>query len=364
MTRNAREDLIGQPVEALPTPALVVDADALDHNLRLLAGYFTHRAAKLRPHFKSHKCVTLAKRQLDAGSAVGITCAKLSEAEALVAGGIKDVLIANQVVGLEKVKRLAILNRSGKVRSAVDSSESVAELGGAAVAAGVTIGLLVEVDVGMRRCGVSPGEPALALARRVQETPGLRFDGLQAYEGHLITLPDFEERRASVVEAMQPVQATRELLSRAGIPCTIVSGGGTGTYEVTGNLPAFNEIQAGSYALMDCSYKKVAPPFRNALFILATIISAKPDFAVADVGLKGMGNEFGLPILADAPEAKPRYIAEEHLPIDNFAAKTGQKVRIIPSHGCTTCNLHRRMWLSRHGVIEDIWGIEGSGCLE
>jgi D-serine deaminase-like pyridoxal phosphate-dependent protein len=364
MSRLVSETMIGQPVEALPTPALVVDAEALEHNLRFLAGYFANRPAKLRPHFKSHKCVSLAKRQLAAGSAVGITCAKLSEAEALVAGGIKDVLIANQVVGPEKAQRLAMLNRSASVRSAVDSFEGVAQLGGAAAAAGATVGVLVEVDVGMRRCGVSPGEPALALARRIQDTPGLRFDGLQAYEGHLITLPDFAERRARVVDAMQPVQATRELLSGAGIPCTIVSGGGTGTYEITGNLPQFNEIQAGSYALMDCSYQKVTSAFRNALSILATIISVKPEFAVADVGLKGMGNEFGLPVLADAPDAKPRYIAEEHLPIDNFAASIGQKIRIIPSHGCTTCNLHRQMWITSGGMVEDVWRIEGSGCLE
>ena len=364
MTIAAAESLIGRPVEAVPTPALVVDVEALDHNLKFLAGYFAQRPAKLRPHFKSHKCVTLAKRQLEAGSAVGITCAKLSEAEVLVAGGIKDVLIANQVVGPEKAQRLAALNHAATVRSAVDSAANAAELGAAAVAAGVTIPVLVEVDVGMRRCGVSPGEPVLSLARSIQETRGLRFDGLQAYEGHLVTHPDVEERRIKVKEAMLPLQVTIELLGGAGIPCRIVSGGGTGTYDITGDLPQFNEIQAGSYALMDCSYRRVTPIFRNALSILATIVSARADYAVADVGLKGMGNEFGLPVVAGAPEAKPRYIAEEHLPIDHFQVSTGDKIRIIPSHGCTTCNLHRRMWIVRLGIIEDVWQIQGSGCLE
>ena len=364
MTGRLAESLIGQPVEAIPTPALVVDAEALDHNLRLLAGYFAGRSAKLRPHFKSHKCVTLAKLQLEAGSAVGITCAKLSEAEVLVPGGVKDVLIANQVVGQGKAQRLAILNRSAQVRCVVDSVQQVSELASAAIANGVTIGVLVEVDVGMQRCGVSPGEPALTLARSIQGTRGLRFDGLQAYEGHLVTLPDITERRAKVQEAMQAVQATVELLEREAIGCVIISGGGTGTYEITGQLPYFNEIQAGSYALMDSSYKKIVPAFRNALVVLATIISAKTNFAVADVGLKGMGNEFGLPVVADAPEAKPRYVAEEHLPIDNFAVSVGQKVRIIPSHGCTTCNLHRQFWIATGGLIKDVWPIEGSGCLE
>jgi len=364
MTPTMIDDFLGKPVDSLPTPALVVDADALEHNLKLLAAYFAQRPARLRPHFKSHKCVTLAKRQLAVGSAVGITCAKLTEAEVLVAGGIGDVLIANEVVGPQKAQRLAALNRAATVRAAVDCPANAAELGAAATSAGVEVGVLVEVDVGMRRCGVSPGEPALALARRIRETPGLRFDGLQAYEGHLVTHPDAEERRAKVTEAMDAVRATRELLNGAGLPCGIVSGGGTGTYDITGNLPYFNEIQAGSYALMDCAYKKASPVFQNALSILATIVSAKKDFAVADVGLKGMGNEFGLPVVVGAPEAKARSIAEEHLPIDNFAASVGQKIRIIPSHGCTTCNLHRRMWVVRRNLIEAAWPIEGSGCLE
>ncbi len=358
------ENFIGKPVNALPTPALVVDIEALDRNLSLMANYFTHRPAKLRPHFKSNKCVTLAKRQLAAGNAVGITCAKLSEAEALVAGGIQDVLIANQVVGVEKAKRLAALNRSAMVRAAVDSVDTLTQLGAAAKEAGVTLGLLVEVDVGMRRCGVSGGEPALALARKVQDTRGLRFDGLQAYEGHLVSIEKYEERKSKVIEAMESVRMTREMILYAGLPCAIVSGGGTGTYDITGNLPQFNEIQAGSYALMDCSYKKVSPVFQNALSILATIISAKENVAVADVGLKGMGNEFGLPVVAGAPEAKARYIAAEHLPLDNIAASVGQKVRIVPSHGCTTCNLHRRIWIARGEIIEDVWAIEASGCLE
>jgi D-serine deaminase-like pyridoxal phosphate-dependent protein len=355
---------IGKHVETLPTPALVVDVEALDHNLKLMADYFATRRTKLRPHFKSHKSVTLAKRQLQAGNAVGMTCAKLAEAEVLVAGGIKDVLIANQVVGPEKAQRLAAMNRVATVRAAVDSPANVVELGAAAVSVGVTIGLLVEVDIGMRRCGVPAGEAVLALARKIQETRGLRFDGLQAYEGHLVTLPDFQERRHKVTEAMQPLLATREMLNEAAIRCAIVSGGGTGTYEITGNLPVFDELQAGSYALMDCSYKKICPVFKNALSILATVISAGNGCAVADVGLKGMGNEFGLPIVAGAPEAKARYVAEEHVPLDNLDAPVGSKVRLIPSHGCTTCNLHRRMWVVRRDIIEEVWPIKGSGCLE
>jgi len=358
------EAFIGKPIEALPTPALVVDIEALDHNLNFLADYFSKRSVKLRPHFKSNKCVTLAKRQLAAGSAVGITCAKLSEAEFLVAGGVTDVLIANQVVGPEKAERLASLNRKARVRSAVDSETNVRELGLAAGALRVNIGVLVEVDVGMRRSGVQPGSPALDLARIVRRTAGLSFDGLQAYEGHLVTTPDPAERRARITAAMEPLNDTLQQLKADALSCALVSGGGTGSFDITGNLPQFNELQAGSYALMDSSYNKVAPQFRNALSLLVTVISAKPDCVVVNAGLKTMGNEFGLPVVAEMPQAKARYIAEEHTPIDNLSANVGDKIRLIPSHGCTTCNLHPRMWITRRGVIEDVWEIEASGCLE
>jgi D-serine deaminase-like pyridoxal phosphate-dependent protein len=355
---------IGKPVDSLPTPALVVEAEALEQNLRMMADYFAARAAKLRPHFKSHKCVTLAHRQIAAGSAVGITCAKLAEAEALVAGGVKDVLIANLVVGPAKAQRLAALNRTALVRSAVDCPANVVDLGAAALAAGVTLPVLVEVDIGMRRCGVPAGEPAIALAQLVSRTPGLRFDGLQGYEGHLVMTPDVEERRRKITEAFQPLLATRRALIASGLPCPVLSGGGTGSYDITGNIAGVDEIQAGSYALMDNHYKKVRPEFRNALSVLATVISATADYAVADVGLKGMGNDFGLPAVAGAPQAKPRYIAEEHVPLDGLSLPVGAKLRLIPSHGCTTCNLHRRLWIARHGLIEDCWPIEASGALE
>jgi len=356
--------LLGKPVHALTTPALVVDAEALDQNLKLMAGYFADRACKVRPHFKSHKCVTLARRQLAAGNAAGITCAKLSEAEVLVAGGVTDVLIANQVVGPEKARRLAELNRKALVRVAVDSAPNVEELGRAATAAGVTIGVLVEVDIGMKRCGVPPGPQALALARRVHETPGLRLDGVQGYEGHVVTLPDMAERRRRTLEAIEIVVGTRRALEAQGLPCPIVSSGGTGTYDITGNVAGVNEVQAGSYALMDCHYKKARPEFQCAMNILATVISSMGNKVVVDVGLKGAGSDFGPPVVAGAPQAKALGVAEEHVPIDNFSAAVGEKIRLIPSHGCTTCNLHRRMWIVRNGIIEAVWPIEGSGCLE
>ena len=358
------ENPIGKPVDAVPTPALVVDADALAHNLKLLADYFAGRPCKLRPHFKSHKCVTLAHRQMAAGSAVGITCAKVSEAEVLVAGGMGDVLIANQVVGPAKARRVAELNRAATVRVAVDSAGNVDELGAAARDAGVTVGVLVEVDIGMNRCGVLPGEATLELARHIEETDGLRLDGLQGFEGHLVLVPDAQERRRRTLESMELLLGMRKSLGDAGLPCPVVSSGGTGTYDVTGDLEGINEVQAGTYALMDAHYKKVRPEFQCALHVLATVISARGRTIVADVGLKGIGSDFGFPVVDGAPDAKVLYVAEEHLPIENVSAKVGDRIRVIPTHGCTTCNLHRTLWIVRRGVIEAAWPIEGSGCLE
>jgi D-serine deaminase-like pyridoxal phosphate-dependent protein len=355
---------IGRPVASLPTPALVVDLPGLDANLKLLADYFAQRPAKLRPHFKSHKCVTLARRQLAAGSAVGITCAKLSEAEVLVAGGVKDILIANQVVGPDKARRLAALNREATVRSAVDCPANVAELGAAAVAQGVTLGVLIEVDLGMKRCGVAPGSPVLELARRVSQTAGLRLDGLQGYEGHLVTLPDLDERRRRTLEAMAVLVQCRRALESAGVPCPTVSGGGTGTYDITGNVPGVDEVQAGSYALMDAAYHRIRPEFVCCRWVEATIISAAEGRAVADVGVKGMGCEFCLPRVIGFPGAEIPYVAEEHTPLRNVVAVVGQHVRLIPPHGCTTNNLHRRLWVARNGLVVDVWPIEASGCLE
>lgn len=356
--------LIGSSIDAIPTPALVVDLDRLEQNLRRMADYFAARSAKLRPHFKSHKCVELARRQLAAGSCTGITCAKLSEAEQLAAGNVTDILVANQVVGPDKARRLAALNRSATVRSAVDSLVNARELAAAATEAGVCIPVLVEVDIGMKRCGVPAGTPALDLAREISRLPGLRFDGLQGYEGHLVSLPNYEERAGKTREAFAALVETRRLIERAGLRVAIVSGGGTGTFDITGNIEGVDEIQAGSYALMDQSYLPVRPEFVVARWVLATVISAREGCSVVDVGTKGMGCEFGLPVVESLPEAKARYNAEEHTPFDGLAANVGDKVRAVPSHGCTTQNLHHRMWIMRSGKIVEVWPVEAAGCLE
>ncbi len=353
----------GKPFNELPSPSIVADIDAIDANLAKMDDYFAGPACKLRPHFKSHKCVTLARRQMSHSNTVGITCAKLSEAEQLVAGGITDVLIANQVIGMDKTERIAEMNRHAIVRVAVDSELGIEQLSTAARKAGVTIGVLVEIDIGMNRGGVQPGKPALDLAEIISRAPGIHFNGIQSYEGHIVTLEDYDERKRRVEQDFKPVIETKKLLEQKGFQ-TIISSGGTGTYDITGNLEGIDELQCGSYVLMDSAYKKIRPEFQNARYVLATVISDRKESKTVDVGLKGMGAEYGTPEVIGHPEAESLGFAEEHLRFKKLKANLGEKIRIIPPHGCTTNNLYSKMWITRKDIIEDVWAIEGHACLE
>ena len=360
--------LAGQPLAQVDTPSLLLDADALQANLQRMAGFFAHRPAKLRPHFKSHKCTRIARLQMQAG-AVGITCAKLGEAEVLADAGVHELLIANQVVGPLKVARLVELARRARPMVAVDNAENLAMLSAAVAAAKLTLGVLVEVDIGMHRCGVPPGAPALALARLAASLPGLRFEGLQAYEGHVVDLRDEAERTEKTRAALKPLVETRRLIEAAGLKVNIVTGGGTGTYTITGDYPGVDEVQAGSYAAMDWWYTDIRPEFRQAMSILSTIISRPaPDKAILDVGRKGVGAEWGPPRVKGLPAAEVvGFGSEEHLTLrvpGESALRVGDRLELIPSHGCTTSNLYREFVLHREGCVTEVWPIEGSGKLQ
>lgn len=361
----AAEDWIGTPLEDLDTPALLLDRSASDRNLRKMAEFFRDRKCQLRPHFKNHKCVTLARRQLEAGSAVGMTCAKLGEAEVLADGGVNDILVANQVVGHHKIKRLVEVARRIDLKVAVDDILQAKPISQAAAAAGVTVGILVEVDIGTGRCGVPPGGPVLELAHAISSLDGLRLDGIQAYEGHAVYVNDPTERAQLVQAAFDKALATRRLLQQNGIDVRIVSGGSSSTHQITGSMDGVNEIQAGSYATLDWRYAEMLPNFEVALSVLARVISKRPGVAVLDVGLKGAGCEFGLPRIKDHPEVEiPSFVSEEHCIVRNAPAwKIGQAVQVLPSHACTTCNLHRKMFVHEQGRVVDVWPIEGSGKL-
>ncbi len=347
------------------TPALILDKTKLVRNIRRMADFAAGGPAMLRPHAKTHKCVEIARLQLDAG-AVGITCAKLGEAEALADGGISDILIANQIVGPLKLARLVELARRCTVTVAVDDADNVRRLSSAAVAAGVTLRVFVEVNVGMDRCGVEPGEPVLALARQVDAAEGLVFAGLQAYEGHLQDLLPFEEREARTLVDMRKALTSKELIEAAGIEVGAVSGCGTGTHTITGRLPWMTELQCGSYATMDAQYAAVGgADYENALTVLTTVISRpRPDKAVVDAGLKAVTPEFGDPTVL-AQGATWFDFSEEHgeVAVDGPAQdlRVGDKIELIPRHGCTTVNLYDTYHVTEGGVLTDSWRVAARG---
>ena len=357
------KNLIGKNIAQLPTPAIVADEKTIAQNIELMANYFKDSDCKLRPHFKSHKCVTLAKKQLEFENTIGITCAKLSEAEQLVWGGVDDVLIANQLIGMDKALRLAQLNKKAKVRVAVDSVIGIDQLDKAAREIGVNIGVLVEVDIGMNRGGVKPGQPTLEMAEIILTKNSLTFDGLQSYEGHIVTLEDYDERKRLITEDMKPLLETKKKLEEKGYS-NLVSAGGTGSYDITGKISGIDELQCGSYVLMDSAYQKIRPEFLYARYILATVISKRENTISTDVGLKGMGAEYGKPEIIGYPQAESLYVAEEHSVFKNIDVKIGTKLRLIPPHGCTTNNLYPNMWITRDDIIIDVWPIEGRGCVE
>lgn len=361
-------DAATRTLRDVDTPALLLEAGALEANIQRMASFFANRPSGLRPHFKSHKCTRIARMQMAAG-AVGMTCAKLGEAEVLAEAGIQDILIANQIVGGLKIARLVELAKRAKPIVAADSAGNVRMLSNAAAAAGVTIGVLVEVDIGMNRCGVKPGQPALDLARVIAASPGLKFEGLQGYEGHVVDLRDPAERAEKTHAALGPLVETRRLIERSGIPVHIVTGGGTGTYTITGDYPGVDEVQAGSYAAMDWWYSDIRPEFQQAMSILSTIISRpEPDLAIVDVGRKGIGAEFGPPRVKDLPGGSvARFGSEEHTAValpPGAMLGVGDQIELIPSHGCTTSNLYREFVVHRQGVVEDMWPIEGSGRMQ
>ncbi|MFO7696730.1 MAG: DSD1 family PLP-dependent enzyme [Anaerolineae bacterium] len=350
----------------LDTPALLLDLDAFQHNLNTMAQFFANKPTSLRPHAKTHKCPEIARRQIQAG-AIGITCAKVGEAEVLARAGIEDILIANQIVGEFKIARLTDLAAHAELMVAVDDPANITALSRACQAKGVSLRVLVEVDIGMNRCGAQPGMPALGLAQQVADSPNLQLAGLMGYEGHLVSIVDPEERRARVLQALVPLQETRDLLEENGLPVEIVSGGGTGTYDVSGTYPPMTEIEAGSYVLMDASYIAVRPEFETALTILSSVISRPtPERVVTDAGMKTVTTDHGLPVPIEIPGASVRRLSEEHglLELADPRAvqpRPGDKIRLIPGHCCTNVNLYDNLHVVQDGTLVDIWPVAARG---
>jgi D-serine deaminase-like pyridoxal phosphate-dependent protein len=354
--------LAGQPLDVLDSPQLLLDLDVVDANLRRLFDACAARRVAVRVHFKSLKCTGLA-RYIAARGGQGFLCAKLNEAEALADAGLTDLFIANQLVGPIKLRRVAELARRARVRVCVDNAENIDDLAGAARDAGVTLGVLVEVDLGMSRCGVEPGAEALALARRIAASPPLRFVGLQGYQGHLVMLPDADERRTKTREGMEQLLATKQLIEQAGLPVEVVTGGGTGNWDHVGFFEGVTEVQPGSFVLMDCAYHAVRPEFGCSLSVRATVISRRRDWYVLDAGSKAISKDFGTPVIKGRPQERVTRLSEEHTRVEtgNPAVRVGDIREVIPAHCCATMNLHRTLVAVRGGLIEAVWPIESSG---
>jgi D-serine deaminase-like pyridoxal phosphate-dependent protein len=354
--------IIGQTLDALDTPQLLIDLDVLDANLGRMLGAFHDRQVVVRIHFKSLKCAGLARYLADHG-ADRFLSAKLNEAEVLADAGLTDLFVANEVIGPLKLRRLAELARRASIRVCVDNADNVEQMARVAAERGVTIGVLVEVDIGMGRCGVEPGEPALALARQVHGSRGLRFVGLQGYDGHLQLLPDSKERQAKSREAVEQLVATRRLIERAGIPVEVVTGAGTGTWEYVGFHEGITEIQPGSFLLMDSAYHAVRPEFGCALSVLTTAISRRPGWYVLDAGSKAISRDFGTPVIKGRPSHRVVKLSEEHtrVDLDDGSVRVGDRFEVIPTHCCATMNLHRTCLAIRKGRVEALWPIEASG---
>jgi D-serine deaminase-like pyridoxal phosphate-dependent protein len=354
--------LLGQPLESLDTPQLLLDLDIIDGNLKRLFTAAKERGVDVRVHFKSLKCGGLAGYIAERGGPTFL-CAKLNEAEVLADAGIPDILIANQVVGPQKMERVAALARRVRLRACVDHPDNIDQLSAAMHRAGATLGVLVEVDIGMSRCGVLPGEAAVALAQRIGRSPGLRFDGLQGYDGHLQMLPDPAERRRQSLQGLEQLVGTRRLIEKAGIPVAIVTGAGTGTWEYTAGFPGVTEIQPGSFVLMDCVYHQFRPEFGCALSILSSVVSVRPEWYVLDAGSKAISKDFGMPAIKGKPEEKVVRLSEEHTKVEIAPppVKIGDRREVLPAHCCATMNLHRQCLGVRGGKVETAWPIEASG---
>lgn len=363
---------IGMPLADVDTPALLLDLDAFEHNLKLLHDSLKGCNIKVRPHAKSHKCPEIALRQMALG-AVGVCCQKVSEAEAMVDGGVNDVLIANEVVGAAKLKRLTALAKRAKIAVCADHTDNVTALDAAAREAGVTLNVLVEVNVGANRCGIEPGEPAFKLAQKIHQCKNLKFAGLQAYQGGAQHMRKTDDRRAAIEAACEKVNRTTALLEQAGIPCERVTGAGTGTYLFEAASSVYHELQTGSYIFMDADYAKNdwtesgIPRFEHSLFVWTTVMSCSaPGHAICDAGLKASSVDSGMPRVFDTPGVEYIKASDEHGVLKlhpGTSLKLGHKLKIVPGHCDPTVNLYDHFVCVRKGVVEALWPISARGAL-
>jgi 3-hydroxy-D-aspartate aldolase len=365
---------IGMSLDDVDTPALVIDLDAFERNLQRLVDRTAGTGIRLRPHAKTHKCAVIALKQMERG-AVGVCCQKVSEAEALVYGGVKDVLVTNEIVGKPKLRRLMGLAGMARIATCADDPMQIAALHEAAGEAGITLPVHVEVNMGGNRCGVEPGAPALDLARRVMDAPHLSFAGLQAYHGSAQHLRTWDERQKAIAGAVDKARTTRDLLAQNGIQCANITGAGTGTFEFESASGLYTELQCGSYIFMDADYGRnldrdggETRAFEPSLFVWATVMSRPTEErAIVDAGLKALGMDSGPPNVWDEPAARFDRASDEHGRLLISGAtnrlRLGDKIKLVPGHCDPTVNLYDWYVGVRGDRVEAIWPIVARGAV-
>lgn len=359
----------GDPLARVDTPSLVLDLVPFEANLRAMQAWADRHDVALRPHAKAHKCPEIALRQLALG-ARGICCQKVSEALPFVAAGIHDIHISNEVVGPPKLALLGQLARIAKMSVCVDNAKNLADISQAMVHAGAEIDVLVEVDVGQGRCGVSDDALVLALAQQARDLPGVNFVGLQAYHGSVQHARTRDERALVCRQAARIAASYAQLLRESGIACDVITGGGTGSAEFDAASGVYTELQAGSYAFMDGDYgaNEWDGPlsFQNSLFVLSTVMSVPaPERVILDAGLKSTTAECGPPAVFGVDGLTYAAINDEHGVVSVApgaqAPALGDVLKLVPSHVDPTFNLHDGLVVVRDGVVQDIWEIAARG---
>jgi D-serine deaminase-like pyridoxal phosphate-dependent protein len=363
------EPRIGCPKASLDTPSLLVDLDVLEGNIRRIAETCRANGVHWRPHVKSHKSPMLARRELAAG-AIGITCAKLGEAEIMAEAGIDNILIANQIVGASKIDRLLTLAKSTEIIVAVDSATNVAELAEASASRGLRLSVVIEVDLGMGRAGVAPGEPVLTLAEIISRRKGLRFRGVMGWESHTVTIADPAMKASAVTTAIGALTRSAELCRARGHAVEIVSCGGTGTFPTCCLQAGVTEVQVGGGIFSDVHYAThfhIPLPF--ALTVLATVTSRPSETRIVlDAGKKAMSGDAALPqVIGVEPVASVR-LSAEHAVVElsgpNSKPEIGDQVELVVGYSDTTIHLHEEIIAMRNGRVEEIWPVAARGKLK
>jgi 3-hydroxy-D-aspartate aldolase len=373
---------VGYDVPALPgmdeadiqTPCLVLDLDALERNIKKMGDYAKAHGMRHRVHGKMHKSVDVAKLQVTLGGACGVCCQKVSEAEVFARGGITDVLVSNQVRDAAKIDRLARLPKLGaRTICCVDDLANVVDLSAAAVRHGTQIECLVEIDCGAGRCGVTTTPEVVEIARAIDAAEGLKFAGIQAYQGAMQHMDSYADRKAKIDIAVAQVKDAVDTLAAQGLACDIVGGGGTGSYYFESASGVYNELQCGSYAFMDADYGRILDEngnridrgeWDNALFIFTSVMShAKSDKAIVDAGLKAQSVDSGLPVVFGRDDVEYVKCSDEHGVVADPAAvlKVNDKLRLVPGHCDPTCNVHDWYVGVRGGKVETLWPVSARG---